>query len=161
MAALLALTVAVAADAADPTFDAIERGITEELRTIDADAVPLFVEANAARERDDHATSARLFAEVFARAPSFIHAERRLCFELVLIGRRDEGIAHCRHAFSVDPSAYNVTMLASALLEGPSALSPSENREIDDLLERAEKLAPQDPQVGFAQCKLALRRQSG
>jgi hypothetical protein len=160
VAALLTLTVAVAAHAADPTMEAFERGITEELRAIDADAVPLLVEANAARERNDHATSARLFGELFARAPTFIHAERRLCFELVLIGRRDEGIYHCRHALSVDANAYNVTTLATALLEGPSALSPTENREIDDLLERAEKLAPQDPLVGFAQCKLALRRQS-
>jgi hypothetical protein len=115
VAALLTRTSAVAAHAADPTMDAFERSITEELRAIDAEAVSPFVEGNAARERNHHATSAHLFAEVFARVPAFIHAERRLCFELVVVGRCDEGIAHCRHAISVEPNAYNLTVLANAL----------------------------------------------
>jgi Zn-dependent protease with chaperone function len=139
--------------------DKFEQSITEELRAANPAAVGLFEQANEARQREDHATAARLYGEVFAQVPSFIHAERRQCMELATLGKKSEGIALCRHTIKVDPSAANLTGLAYALLSNqPSeSLSTRDATEASELLSRAEKLEPDSENVAFAQCRLALQ----
>src|SRR5262245_57313305 len=73
-----------------------DRKITADLRAQDPAAADLFGQANEARAREDHVLAARLYGEVFARAPKFTHAERRQCGELVALGRYGEGVALCR-----------------------------------------------------------------
>jgi Zn-dependent protease with chaperone function len=138
--------------------DKYERAITEELRAANPAAVALFEQANEARQREDHATAARLYGEVFAEVPSFIHAERRQCMELAALGKKDEGIALCRNALKVDQSAANLTGLAHALMSKSPAesLSSRDTGEASELLNRAERLEPDNDNVAFAQCKLAL-----
>src|ERR1700753_2619498 len=97
---------------AGPADDAFEKKIEAELGAIDPGAVEVFQRANAAREREDHDAAEKLYAEVSARAPSFIHAERRRCGQLADLGRRAEAIALCRDAVAKDPSGPNYGALA-------------------------------------------------
>src|SRR3970040_1880445 len=55
-------------------LDQFDRRITDELRKLAPDAVDAFERANRARDAQDHATAAPLFAEVLAKAPTFSHA---------------------------------------------------------------------------------------
>src|SRR6185436_18911300 len=85
-------------------------------------------------------------AEVFEKAPTFLHAERRRCGELLQLGRRDEALKLCRDAVDKDPSAPNLSALASALVSKNAGEKPweSETDEAKQLLERAQALDPND-----------------
>ena len=134
----------------------------EELRVLDSSAVPLLEQANRARDANDHATAERLYAEVFQRAPSFFHAERRRCRELGELGRREEALTLCRDAAEHAPTATNLSALAMTLLQkrrGESPLS-AELDEAGSLLERAEQLDSNDFPTAMVRCQLAIERRS-
>lgn len=136
--------------------------IEAELRAKNAEAADVFVRANEARAREDHATAADLYAEVRAKAPDFIHAERRQCTELAELQQRDRALELCRDAVAKAPEAVNLTALALALSSHPrgSKASSSDLEEAYNLLVRAENADTTDIFVPFAQCQLALERES-
>lgn len=161
VALVMAVGLLVGASAAKPN-DEFEQRIRGELVAIDASLVETFGRANAAREKGDHATAERLYAEVFEKAPGFYHAERRRCGELLQMGRGDEGLALCRHAAEKDASAPNLASLASAILNPGGAKQPSsgEKEEVVELLQRAEQLDPNDAFVAQTQCQAAIAREN-
>jgi len=154
-----AICLLVSGASAKPN-DEFEQQITRELSAIDASLVDAFARANAARAKDDHALAERLYAEVFEKAPSFYHAERRRCGELLHLDRREEALLLCRHAVEKDPSAANLGGLASAILytQHGKSLSTSESDEAVELLRRAEALDPNDSHIAMEQCQLAIER---
>jgi len=153
---------AAAADAPATTQEAYDRKYTEELRELDSSAVPLFEQANRARTANDHATAERLFAEVFQRAPSFYHAERRRCHELGQLNRRVEALALCRDAVEHAPTVTNLSGLATELLQKSNAESPlsAELDEASGLLDRAEALDPRDLMTTVTRCRIELARRN-
>ncbi|HET9959082.1 MAG TPA: hypothetical protein VFQ61_31545, partial [Polyangiaceae bacterium] len=154
-----AMGLTVAASATNPD-DAFEQRIAGELSAIDPSLVETFARANAARDKGDHRTAERLYAEVFEKAPGWYHAERRRCGELVALERRDEALPLCRHAAEKEPSSANLVGLASAILHTPRGkqLYESEKDEAVELLRRAEALDPTDSQIALVQCEAALAR---
>ncbi|HWZ88416.1 MAG TPA: hypothetical protein VNW92_06185, partial [Polyangiaceae bacterium] len=90
---------------ADGSKDAFEQKLEAELTALDPSAVALFQQANAARDREDHRTAERLYGELFARVPAFIHAERRRCGELSQLGERQAALPLCHDAVNRDPSS--------------------------------------------------------
>ena len=60
--------------------------IHAELAALDASAEALFLEADAERTRSDHRAAAELYAKVFEKVPSFVHALRRRAFEELALG---------------------------------------------------------------------------
>jgi Zn-dependent protease with chaperone function len=149
-------------DARAGTKEDYEQKLEAELRSKDASLVEVFVRANQAREREDHATAEKLYAEVFEKAPTFTHAERRRCGELLRLGQRDAALSLCRDAVEKEAIAPNLTALASVLAERTANSSPSvdELEEAYGLLARAESLDPDDSYVALAQCQVAAQRQS-
>jgi hypothetical protein len=158
--ALVGFFLLTAARGQADASDDFERKLVDELRAIDPGAVELFVQANQARQRDDRATAARLYGEVFARAPGFIHAERRQCGELIAIGQYGEGLALCRAAAKADPSGPNLGALAQALVSSPARgpLSSSEAADVQKLLARAIELEPTEEYPYLAQCHFAIKQ---
>lgn len=137
-----------------------DRKYTEELRALDSSAVPLFEQANRARNADDHATAEGLFAQVSARVPTFSHATRRRCSELSRLGRRDEALRTCRDAVAQAPLAANFGALAMALVSTPKGTQPTQ-AELDEasgLLDRAEQLDPSDPSTAMFRCQVAIAK---
>jgi tetratricopeptide (TPR) repeat protein len=98
---------------------------------------------------------------VFEKDPTFLHAERRRCGELLQLGRRDEALKLCRDAVDKDPSAPNLSALASALVSKNAGEKPweSETDEAKQLLERAQALDPDDSYIVLTQCQLAVTRE--
>lgn len=147
---------------ASPHGAEYERLLEAELRAKDPTLVDAFVRANQARARDDHEAAQQLYAEVFEKAPTFLHAERRRCGELLQLGQRDAALTLCRDAAEKEPIAPNLTALATALASGSSRSKPSVSdlEEAYGLLSRAESLDPDDTYVALAQCQVAMQRQS-
>jgi Zn-dependent protease with chaperone function len=139
-----------------------EQRIATELREKDGSLLDTFVAANSARERADHATAERLYAEVFAKAPTFFHAERRRCGELLQLNRRDEAMTLCRDAAQKEASAANLTAVAMVILGGAAQnkLAETELEEATSLLARAQDLDPQDEIVAQTQCQVAMLRRN-
>ena len=122
----LLLSLLVVLPAGAETRDEFDRRITAELRARDAGAADLFAQANAARERGDHAAAIELYSRVRAKHPAFTHATRRLCGEKLATGMRAEAIALCREAVMADPSPLNQATLAQALVTTPGEAPPSD-----------------------------------
>jgi Zn-dependent protease with chaperone function len=137
-----------------------EQRIAAELREKDASLLDTFAAANHAREKADHATAERLYGEVFAKAPTFFHAERRRCGELLQLERRDEALTLCRDAAEKEASAPNLTAVAMVILSGAAKakLAETELEEATSLLARAQDLDPQDELVAQTQCQAAMLR---
>ena len=141
---------------------AYDREFAEELRLLDASAVPLFEQANQARDKSDHRAAERLYDELFQRVPNFFHAERRRCRELLELDRRDEALTLCRDAAEHAPISANLAALAAVLQRKSGNHSPS-SAELDEaiaLLDRAEQLDPNDETVALLQCELAVMRRN-
>src|SRR5262245_41837767 len=65
-----------------------DRRLDAGLRAQNPQAADLLAEANAAREKNDHARAAELYGRVFELAPQFVPALRRQCGEVFLLGKR-------------------------------------------------------------------------
>jgi Zn-dependent protease with chaperone function len=142
--------------------EAFEQKLVVELTALDPGAVPLLQQANAARARDDHRTAERLYGELFARVPAFIHAERRRCVELNQLGDRQAALPLCQDAANKDASSENLGALGATLLELPNGATPS-GSDLDmaqSALDRAAELAPGEAYLAQAQCQLALFQRS-
>ncbi len=142
--------------------DELDQRIAEELRNKDAAMADIFEQANMARERADHRTAEMLYEQVFVNVPTFVHAERRRCGELLELGRRGEALTACRDAVSKEESALNMAALASALLRRIPGAEPNDN-ETDEavrLLDRAQGLEPDNAQVAMTQCQAAVQRKN-
>jgi len=144
------------------TPEAFEQRLEAELRAVDPALVEVFARANQARARQDHAGAEKLYAEVFEKAPGFVHAERRRCGELLALDQHDAALALCRDAVAKAPQAPNLTALASVLAAESNGSKPSvsELEEAYGLLERAEADDPEDSYVALAQCQVAMQRSS-
>src|SRR5436309_7690451 len=147
MLCLVALLAAPATAPSGPTtlaqqLSEFDRKIVEELRAVNPEAVPIFVEANETRAREDHRRAADLYARVVAMAPGFSHALRRQAHEEIALGHRVEAIGLARRAVAIDRSAENLSSLASVLVSGTteSLTSPLEKAEALSLAKQAEAL---------------------
>lgn len=154
------VVASIALSAGAKPKEAFEEQIEQELRGLNPGLIPTFQAANAARERGEHESAQQLFAEVFEKAPTFLHAERRRCAELVVLQRREEALKLCRDAAQRDVSAPNLGALSFALLAKSGGASPSDSdlEEATELLRRAESLDPTDEVIAFTQCQAAMMR---
>jgi Zn-dependent protease with chaperone function len=147
---------------ADGSKDAFEQKLEAELTALDPSAVALFQQANAARDREDHRTAERLYGELFARVPAFIHAERRRCGELSQLGERQAALPLCHDAVNRDPSSSNLGALGITLIQLPKGETPSQSDldQAEYALDRAAELEPKEVYLAQAQCELALYQKS-
>jgi Zn-dependent protease with chaperone function/tetratricopeptide (TPR) repeat protein len=113
-----------------------EELIWRDLRLIAPRSVETFKEATVALDEGDYKKAARLYEEVFKKAPDFDPVMRRLGGSLVEIGRRQEGIALLEKAVAKRRSPENLISLAQHL-----AFLREEKRASKADLERAMILA--------------------
>ena len=147
------------AEAAEPVEE-FDRRITAELEAIDPEAARLFREANAERAKERHAEASSLYARVYERVPSFVHALRRQCTEEQALGHRPRALALCRAAVSRDESATNLAALARVLASRTETFQPTflELDEAAQLADRAVALAPDDIFTHISRCEVAVGR---
>ena len=132
---LLCLSFSTFAETLDE-FDArIEKQLT------DNSVLMRWKEANAARAAEKHEDAAALYADVFRRAPSFVHALRRQAMEELQLGKRDLALTHMREAVRLERSAENLSALAAVLVNTES-LSSQEISEAKNLANEATALKP-------------------
>jgi Zn-dependent protease with chaperone function len=141
--------------------DAFDQQIAAQLQVESAEAARLFAEANAARERDDHANASRLYGLVYKMVPRFVHALRRQAGEELALGHRQQAIALGRAALAADASAENLTGLALALAREVNGSKPTadEVAEALRLAQQAVQKAPDDFFANAGLCQIALRGQ--
>lgn len=92
--------------------------IWQKLQSIAPRSVDTFKEATVALDAGDYAKAAKLYEEVFKKAPDFDHVMRRLGLSLVELGRRPEGIALLERAVEKNRSPENLISLAQHLAFG-------------------------------------------
>ncbi len=143
--------------AADET--AFAKELAQTIEAIDPEAAKLFVEANAARERNDLDGAATLYEKVRTRVPKFSAATRRLCSVKLEQGARDEALTLCREALRTEDVPENKTALAQVLLVHPNRSSPntSEIREAFDLSVSAAARKPDDKFAQLMFCEASLQ----
>lgn len=152
---LLALVVALPAHAqeGDETVGrdpAYEQEILDRLEQINPEAVPIFRQATFDMDRGNFAAARNGFEQVLDLAEDFPDAARRLSSVEIALGDAVSGLSHARLAYSVDPSHYNESALAYALL----ASGLPEN--LPESLGHAQAAAAALPDDPFAQYVLAL-----
>ena len=102
--------------AEDPAF---EQAILDRLAEINPEAAPIFQQATQSWDAGTQADLGRAetaFRRVLALAPDFSEALRRLSYVELELGYVDSALEHARRAYAVDPSPYNASALARALL---------------------------------------------
>jgi Zn-dependent protease with chaperone function len=126
--------------------DEFDRRIESELRAKDPAAVDLWNQANAAREADRHKEAIALYAQVYARVPSFVHALRRQAFEESETGDRASALTHMRAAVAQARTGENLAGLATTLIDDRgTSVSDADAHEAKALAEEAVALEPKDP----------------
>ena len=136
------------------TLKQFDARVEKQLEAADRTAVPAWREANTARENGQHEQAARLYAGVYARVPSFIHALRRQGGEELAMGRRDLALQHLRDAVTITRSADNLAALAAALITFKDNGKPSQ-QELDEAKTLAFEAAKKDPRDTYPQGVLA------
>jgi tetratricopeptide (TPR) repeat protein len=88
-------------------------------------AAEAFKDGNDANERGDWQAALTAYEKALAVAPSAAPVLRGLCFSLSQLQRHDDGIARCREALRIDPSAESKVILANVLMKTrqPAALN--------------------------------------
>ena len=110
--------------------------IWQKLQSIAPRSVETFKEATVALDEGDYKKAARLYEEVFKKAPEFDPVLRRLGGSLVEVGRRQEGLALLQKAVAKNRSPENLISLAQHLgLSGEEKAGPRQD------MERAQALA--------------------
>jgi Zn-dependent protease with chaperone function len=168
IAAIVALLLCAACVFAAETAGQFDARIERELSILDAGAVALWKQANAARAQEKHREAAGLYAQVYARVPAFVHALRRQGYEELLLGDRPLALQHLRAAVAQVRSAENLAALAAALVQTGDAAPPDgEAREARELAKEAVALEPRDTanlmilaRVGEATGDLSLVRRA-
>jgi Zn-dependent protease with chaperone function/tetratricopeptide (TPR) repeat protein len=138
----------------------LDRRLTGEVEKSDPEAARLFMQANEARDREDHSTAYELYGQVYDRVPSFVHALRRQCNEELALGHREMAVALCRNAVRQKESADNLAALARALMTGtPNFPSrPPDQIEALGLATRAAGMEPGNVFVSTVECQVAIQR---
>jgi Zn-dependent protease with chaperone function len=140
-----------------------DRRFTAQIEAMDPEAAELFRQANAARERADHARAKALYEQVVGMVPSFVHALRRQCHEELALGNREMAVALCRQAVRQQESADNLAALALALIKGTETF-PSrmpDKLEAVRVATRAAELEPDNIFAATTLCMVALDREDG
>ncbi len=144
--ALLFQTVPVVAapsEKVNRTYVEFNDRIHRELLAVDPDAESLLRRADEAREREDHRAAADLYAKVFEKAPTFVHALRRQAGEELALGNRPAAIALLERAVGLEESADNLATLARALSSSTDSPPPAADLSRAGVLaRRAFKLEP-------------------
>jgi Zn-dependent protease with chaperone function len=128
--------------------------VEQQLHALDPRAVPVWRAANEARAQQKHEDAARLYAQVFSRVPSFVHALRRQAGEELEMGRRDLALQHGRTALDMERSSENMAMLAAALITFKDDSKPSK-AELDEAKRLASEAARKNPGEAYPQNVLA------
>jgi Zn-dependent protease with chaperone function len=159
---LLVFALSSRAGAADDDR-AFEAALAAQLQAIDPEAVPLFAQANEARDKGDLDRAAQLYRDVGARAAGkgFSAATRRLAMIRSHQGARAEAIDLSREALRTEDSAENRSALAQAL----SSTRPGEERPSTSDLDEAQRHVdvaiskkPDGVEVRMTSCGIAIRR---
>lgn len=135
--------------------------LTAQLEKVDPEVAELFRQANAARDREDHAEASALYGQLYDMVPAFVPALRRQCGEEMMLGHREMGVALCRNAVRQQESASNLAALARTLIAG-TANFPS---RVPDKLEavraatRAFKMEPDNIFAVTTLCMVARARE--
>jgi tetratricopeptide (TPR) repeat protein len=146
LVAIAILCIAVSARGAK--FEQFDMRINSELQMLAPAAVPLWQAANAARKAGNHEEAIRLYGEVYARAPRFSHALRRMAGEELAAGRHAAALKVARRAVAVTESGENVGMVALVLISPPVGESSGDAKaEATQHVRRAMQLSPDDPYV--------------
>ena len=151
--AVIAVFVCIAVSLSAETLKQFDVRVEQQLTALDPGAVETWRAANTAREADKHDEAARLYAIVFARVPSFVHALRRQAGEELEIGRRDLALQHGRQALELDRSPENLAMLAAALVTLKDNGKPSA-AELSEAKKLAAEAARKNPRDGYPQMVL-------
>jgi tetratricopeptide (TPR) repeat protein len=132
--------------------------IHAELQANDPQAEALLRDADEARGRGDHRTAADLYARVFDKAPTFVHALRRQGGEELSLGNRDSAVRLLEKAVAMERSASNLAALAIALVHNDPTSRPStdDRRRARDLAREAATLDRSDPYVNAIRGQVAL-----
>lgn len=161
----LVLAVSVsAASAAEPaagagtyleTLEKFDERIHAELRAADPEAESVLANADAARARGDHRVAADLYAEVFKKAPAFVHALRRQAAEESRLGNRAGAVTLALQAVQLDRNADNLATFAS-VLGAPSQLASSDDKaNASKLAAEAVALAPENAHAHMVRAQIA------
>jgi Zn-dependent protease with chaperone function/tetratricopeptide (TPR) repeat protein len=110
--------------------------IWQNLQSVAPRSVETFKAATAALDEGDYEKSARLYEEVFKKAPDFDPLMRRLGLSLVETGRKQEGMALLERAVEKNRSPENLITLAQYL-----ASLGEGTRDSNQDMERALRLA--------------------
>ncbi|MBI3652893.1 MAG: tetratricopeptide repeat protein [Acidobacteria bacterium] len=92
-----------------------EAEIWEKLKAISPKSVATFKQATQALDTENYPEAAKLYEEVFKKAPDFDPVMRRLGDTLLEVGRKQEGMALLEMAVQKNRSAENLISLAYAL----------------------------------------------
>jgi len=138
------LALAQVATAASRRADEFDRRVLAELEAIQPEAVPVFVAANEARERDDHWTAASLYLQVRRMAPGFPHALRRQAGAELALGDRQKALALGREAVAAAATPENLAALALSLSRETPAAKPTK-AELSEAVRLAERAAAEAP----------------
>ena len=130
------------------TLAEFDARLGRELGAKDFNALMLWQQANAARDASNHHEASRLYAQVYARVPSFVHALRRQASEESDAGYRDLAIEHGREAVQLDRSPKNMATLAYILMS-TEAMTTAEMTEGVALAREAANASPDDEFVQF------------
>lgn len=154
MTAVIAAVVCSTVSLSGESLKKFDARLEQQLNALDPGAVAAWRAANDARQQQKHDDAARLYAEVFARVPSFVHALRRQAGEELELGRRDLALQHGRAALEMDGSAENMAMLAAALITFKDNSKPSA-AELEEAKKLANEAARKSPGEAYPQNVLA------
>jgi tetratricopeptide (TPR) repeat protein len=109
-----------------------EAEICNKLKAISPNSVESFKKATEAMDKGETQEAARLFEEVFKKAPDFDPVMRRLGGSLIDLGRREEGLALLEMAVKKNQSPENLSVLAASLVfqEGKQPSKENLNRAL-------------------------------
>lgn len=124
--------------------------VDKELRAVNPQAADLFVQANQARERGDHAKARDLYQEVRALVPDSPHAVRREAMEELSLENRPRALELARAALAKAPSADNLSSLSFVLATAPKGGEIPEAERVE-ALERARQATEAEPDNYWAQ----------
>jgi Zn-dependent protease with chaperone function len=143
------------------TVDQFSARVTSELYAKNAAAADVFKQADLARDGKQWAEAERLYRQVRALEPGFVHATRRLCHVVAAQGRRDEALSLCREAMASVASPENRSQLLAVLVDKKEG-SPLTGAELSEAWAHANELLnhPQPEWVWLpSACQAAAARQ--
>ena len=141
-----------------------EESILQALQSIAPRSVETFKAATAASDEGDYEKSARLYEEVFKKAPNFDPVMRRLGSSLVMIGRKQEGMALLERAVENNRSPENLISLSQHLAflgEGKRGSRQDMERALALAKEAASANTWNDPSYWTMVAQLSLELERG